>query len=137
MENKVIEKTIEINAPLNNVWRVFTDPDVTQQMGGYYDTDWKVGSPFGFRKTDGSRLTNGVLLSFQPQRLIKHSLFEPDGETVMAIITYEFWEKDGYAQLTGKEEMIQSLDKSAFDDVTEGWESALKAVKELAESSAF
>lgn len=135
MENKVIEATIEINAPLNKVWSVFTNPGITKQMDGYYDTDWKVGSSFGFKKADGNRLTNGTLLDFKPERLIKHSLFEPNSETIMAVLTYEFSEKDGITLLKGKEELSQPLlDKATFDDATTGWKSALDLVKQIAEN---
>ena len=134
MENRFIEKTIEIKAPLNKVWSVFINPDVTKQMGGYYDTDWKVGSSFEFKKTDGNRLTNGVLLEFQPEQLIKHSLYEPNSEAVMAVLTYEFQEKDDYTLLTGKEELSQPLDQTSFNDASEGWKSALYLVKQLAET---
>ena len=134
MENKIIEATIEINAPLHKVWSVFTNPDITKQMGGYYDTDWKVGSSFGFKKADGNRLTNGTLLDFQPKHLIKHNLFEPNGETIMAVISYEFQEKDGVTLLTGKEELTQPLNKTAFEDASAGWTSALNFVKQIAEA---
>jgi uncharacterized protein YndB with AHSA1/START domain len=134
MENISIETIIEIKAPLNKVWSIFTNPDVTKQMGGYYDTDWKIGSSFGFKNADGKRLTNGVLLEFQHERLIKHNLHKPDSKTVMAILIYEFQEKDGYTLLKGKEELVQPLDKIAFDDASEGWKSALNLVKHLAEA---
>ncbi|MBX2924371.1 MAG: SRPBCC domain-containing protein [Chitinophagaceae bacterium] len=134
MENSIIEATIEINAPLNKVWSVFTNPDMTKQMGGYYDTDWKIGSSFSFRKADGDRLTNGTLLDFQPMHLIKHDLFEPNSEIVMAVLTYEFHEKDGITLLTGKEELSQPLDKATFDDASAGWASALNTVKQIAEA---
>jgi uncharacterized protein YndB with AHSA1/START domain len=134
MENRFIDKTIEISAPLNKVWSVFTNTDITKQMGGYYDTDWQVGSSFGFNKADGNRLTNGILLEFQPERLIKHNLFEPNSERVMAVITYEFQEKNGVTLLTGKEELTQSLDKTDFDDASAGWTSALNLVKQIAET---
>ena len=52
----------------------------------------------------------------------------------MALIAYEFQQKDGRMFLIGKEELIQPLDQAAFDDASEGWEAALTAVKELAES---
>ncbi|MFT3750230.1 MAG: SRPBCC domain-containing protein [Agriterribacter sp.] len=134
MENKVIEKAIEISAPLNKVWRVFTDPDITRQMGGHYDTEWKIGSSFGFKKADGNQLTSGTLLDFQPERLIRHSLFEPNTETIMAVLTYEFLEKDGVTLLTGKEELTHPLDKATFDDAFAGWASALDFVKRIAEA---
>src|SRR5690606_11716195 len=103
-------------------------------MGGYYDTDWKVGSSFSFKNTDGNRLTNGTLLNLQPKRLIKHNLFEPNGETIMAVISYEFQEKDGVTLLTGKEELTQPLNKTAFEDASAGWTSALNFVKQIAEA---
>jgi uncharacterized protein YndB with AHSA1/START domain len=36
MGDMIIHKVIEINAPLENVWRVFADPAVSRQMGGEY-----------------------------------------------------------------------------------------------------
>ncbi|MBZ4188120.1 SRPBCC family protein [Niabella beijingensis] len=133
MENTVIEKTVIINAPVSKVWNVFTDPAVTKQMGGYYDTDWKPGSSFGFRNMQGNKVTNGELLEFEPGRLIKHDLRESDNETILSVITYEFREEDGATILTGKEVMKHPLEQTAFDDAEAGWEFALKAVKDLAE----
>lgn len=135
MENRVIEKTIEIKAPISKVWRVFADSEITKQMGGYYATDWEIGSFFGFTKTDGNIATSGILLEYQQELLIKHSLFEPNSKTVMAVLTYEFQEKDGHTFLAGREELTQPLDKAAFEDASTGWELALKAVKEIAETS--
>ena len=134
VENKIIEVTIEIKAKLNKVWDVFTNPETTKQMGGYYDTEWEIGCSFRFKKTDGDRLTDGVLLEFQPGQLIKHNLYEPHSETVMAIVTYKFQEMDDYTLLTGKEELLQPLNNTSFDDASEGWKSALNLVKQLAEA---
>jgi uncharacterized protein YndB with AHSA1/START domain len=36
MSRSVIEKKIEISAPPDKVWRVFTDPAITKQLGGEY-----------------------------------------------------------------------------------------------------
>ncbi len=80
-----------------------------------YGTDWKIGSSFGFRKTGGDRLINGILLEFETERLIQHSLYGPDSEAAMAILTYEFLEKDGVTVLTGKEELMHPLDEDAFE----------------------
>jgi len=53
MSKFFIEDSIEISAPVSKVWRVFTDPVLTGQMGGEYVSDWKVGSPFGWKGLDG------------------------------------------------------------------------------------
>ncbi|MBS0028292.1 SRPBCC family protein [Chitinophaga sp. 22321] len=134
MKNQIIEKTVEINAAVKAVWSVFTNPEVTKQMGGYYGTDWKTGSSFGFRKSDGTALTNGVLLDFKPMQLIKHSLFENDTDTVIAVLTYSFQENDGQTLLTGQEELITRLDQAEYQDAVEGWDQALNAVKLIAEA---
>jgi hypothetical protein len=47
MPKLFVEKSIEINAPASKVWRIFTDPVLTRQMGGEYVSDWKAGSSFG------------------------------------------------------------------------------------------
>ena len=58
MPNNLIEKSVEINAPVSKVWRVFTDPVLTRQMGGEYVSEWEVGSSFSWKSLDGQILTN-------------------------------------------------------------------------------
>jgi len=133
MKHTVIEKVVTINAPVEEVWCVFTDPVKTKQMGGYYDTDWTPGSSFGFRNTAGNRLTNGILLELEPLLLIRHNLLDPDDGTVQAVITYLFRDKEGRTVLTGREVVMRPLEQADFEDAAAGWEFALNAVKELAE----
>lgn len=133
MEYQIIELSINIQASMHAVWRVFTDPAATKQMGGFYETNWKAGNSFAFVKTDGTKLTNGRLLELQPGKLIKHSLFKTGSEEIISVITYEFFDNNGYTLLKGKEELSQPLGKAAFDDAREGWEFALQSVKEIAE----
>ncbi|MGK9120028.1 SRPBCC family protein [Olivibacter jilunii] len=134
MNDNLIELHVRINVPIKNVWRVFTDREITKKMGGYYDTNWEIGSSFGFKKIGGDSLTNGVLMELAPYRLIKHSLFYPNSERLMAVITYEFHDKEHVTILAGKEELTESLDKESYKDAVAGWEFALKQVKEIAES---
>jgi uncharacterized protein YndB with AHSA1/START domain len=133
MENQYIQKTIEINAPIQQVWKVFTDPEITKQLGGYYETDWKVGSSFGFRRPDGTVVTNGKLLEFQPMRIIRHSLFDEATAEAISEVTYTFEEDGTQTVLTGREDMAQPLDDAAYDDAVTGWEEALSEVKRIAE----
>ncbi|MBO9595564.1 MAG: SRPBCC domain-containing protein [Niabella sp.] len=133
MEQTTIERSVIIHAPVQQVWRVFTDPAVTREMGGYYETDWKPGSAFAFLDTAGRKLTRGVLLAYEPQQLIRHNLLEPDNETIQSVITYTFREEGGRTVLTGREVMTHPPDPAAFEDAAAGWEFALKAVKDLAE----
>ncbi|HWV68555.1 hypothetical protein, partial [Chitinophaga sp.] len=69
-----------------------------------------------------------------PMELIKHSLFENNTGTVIAVLTYSFQQKGDQTLLTGQEELIKGLDQAAYDDANEGWDLALDAVKRIAES---
>jgi len=121
MDKPVIEKSIEINASIEKVWRVFTDPALTRHMGGEYVSDWKVGSSFQWKGKDGNLYTNGIILQIQPTKLL-------------SVITYEFSENAEKTVLTSKEVLNYELTKEQLQDASDGWDFALKAVKDTAES---
>src|SRR5687768_13920664 len=92
MPKHFVEKSIEINAPVSKVWRVFTDPVLTRQMGGEYVSDWKVGSSLRWKGPDGRMLTNGTILNIEPEKLLQHNLFSSDASSageITSVITYE------------------------------------------------
>ena len=132
MSKFFIEKSIEINASVSKVWRVFTDPDLTRQMGGEYVSDWKVGSSFGWKGPDGRMLTNGTIMKIVPEKLLQHHLFDSVG-SIHSVITYEFDEKNGIMTLHAREDFTQPITDKEHADAAEGWNAALLAVKETAE----
>src|ERR1700749_3387673 len=90
-----INKSIKINATPANVWRVFTEPAVTRQMGGEYVSGWKAGSSFGWKGANGTMLTNGTILQIEPKHLLKHDLFDAGNKTlVTSVITYTLIEEE-------------------------------------------
>jgi len=93
MSKFFIENSIEINAPVSKVWRVFTDPVLSRQIGGEYVSDWKVGSSFGWKGLDGSMVTNGTIMKILPEKLLQHDLFDSVG-SIDSVITYAFDEKN-------------------------------------------
>lgn len=125
----ILEKSILINATPAKVWRVFTDPAITRKMGGEYITDWKAGSSFGWKGTDGKMYTQGLILQIIPYQLLQHRLFKPDGHSVLSTITYELQDQQGATLLLAKEDPVES-----YEDASAGWDGALQAVKDLAES---
>ena len=134
MLKNTIEKTITINASIQNVWRVLTDPEVTKQMGGYYATDWKVGSDFGWKWNDGKMYTHGKLTQLDKNKVLQYSLFDDKHRSVvMSVITYRLASSNGKTQLHGREEVGDALDVEEFAEALEGWDEALQAVKEIAE----
>lgn len=132
--NQVIEKQVEINAPVENVWRVFTEPAITRQMGGEYATDWKVGSDFGWKGPDGTMYTYGKILQVEPERLIQHNLFDmEDKNTLLSVITYRFKGDGATTILSAREELHGEMPDDALAEASEGWDYALQAVKVTAE----
>jgi uncharacterized protein YndB with AHSA1/START domain len=132
MSNQFVESSIEINAPVSKVWRVFTDPILTREMGGEYVSDWKVGSSFGWQGPDGQMLTNGSIVNIEPEKLLQHNLFGPDG-SALSVITYEFSGQNGHTTIRAREDFSHPVDDEAYFDAIAGWEAALHAVKEIAE----
>jgi uncharacterized protein YndB with AHSA1/START domain len=132
MSKSSIEKMVEINAPVSRVWRVFTDPGLTRQMGGEYVSAWNVGSSFGWRRLDGTLMTNGTILQIVPEKLLQHSLLNSVGN-INSVITYEFVENDYVTTLYAREEFATPISDNEYADSAEGWDAALHAVKEIAE----
>ena len=133
MSRAVIEKKIEISAPPDKVWRVFIDPVITKQLGGEYVTDWKVGSSFRWKATDGKMYTNGTILELEPAHLLKHNLFSGDNPSVISVITYTFRGNGETTTLFAREDLAYEPSDKEYEEASEGWDSALLGVKQTAE----
>lgn len=136
MPNNFIEKSIEINAPISKVWRVFIDPVLTRQMGGEYVSEWKVGSSFSWKGLDGQILTNGLILKIEPERILQHKLLSSDAslpESIISVITYEFHEQNGLTTIRAREDFSRPVNDEEYAAAMEGWDAALHSVKEIAE----
>ena len=132
MSKLFVERSIEINAPASKVWRVFTDPAITRQMGGEYVSDWKIGSTFGWKAPDGRMLTNGTILQIEPEKILQHDLLDPNA-TIISVITYELREENGRTTLHASEKFTNPIHDKEYADAVDGWDAALMALKEVAE----
>jgi len=134
MNNSLIEKSIIINATVNVVWRVFTDPVITRKMGGEYATNWKAGSSFGWKGADGNMYTNGIILRIENEQLIEHSLFSSGSTTtITSVIAYTFKENNGGTILCASEKLFAELTENEYNETSQGWDFALATVKKIAE----
>lgn len=136
MPNNYVEKVIEINAPVSKVWRVFTDPFLTRQMGGEYVSEWKLGSSFSWKGLNGQILTNGSILAIEPEQLLQHRLLSSDEtstESEISVITYKFEEANDRTTLRAREDFSHPVSDEEYAGAIEGWEAALQSVKEIAE----
>lgn len=134
MKNPMIEKSIHIKATVDQVWSVFADPAITQKIGGFYVTDWEIGSSFDFKGNNGSIYTNGKILELIPGKLLKHQLYDLiDNDRLLSTITYEFKSVENSTLLTATEELNEEMDNQHLTDVNIGWDAALQTVKNIAE----
>lgn len=132
--NQAISKEIEINTTADKVWHVFINPAVTRLMGGEYVSDWKVGGPIGWKGKDGAMYTNGSILQVEPGKVLKHDLQALDGERrLLSVITYRFLESEGATKVQATEELNYTADREQLEDMADGWEFALAALKDIAE----
>ena len=134
MKNNLIQKIIEIDASPDKVWRVFTDPVVTRQMGGEYVSDWKSGSSFGWKGANGNMYTHGTILQIETERLLQHQLFENDErKKILSVITYTFSDDHGRTILGAREVLHNEMTDEQYQDTSDGWDIALAAIKKAAE----
>lgn len=135
MDRKFIEKTIEINTTPKKLWRTITDPTITREMGGEYISDWQIGSSLSWKGTDGHIYTNGTILQLEPEFILQHNLFNLDEkDKILSVITYKFEDTKKSTTLHAHEEYSVSLTDEEYEAASEGWDFALKVVKEKAES---
>jgi len=134
MQRQSVETTVKINAPASQVWRMFTDPNFTKQMGGEYVSDWKVGSFLSWKGMGGNIMTKGKILKIEPEKLLEHNLFmSPDSDEVIAVLTYELHENNDNTTVQIKEVFSKPINEQEYSDSIEGWTVALQSAKELAE----
>ncbi len=77
----VARASIPIRAPAARVWDALTDPAIIKQymFGAEVVSDWRPGSKITWRGEWQGRgyEDHGIILRFQPQRLIEYSHFSP------------------------------------------------------------
>ena len=130
----LIKKTISISATPQAVWRVFTDPVVTKKMRGHYVSLWKVGESIQWKGEDGQFSTYGIILAIEPERLLKHSLYDMKTKSrTTSVITYKLEDNETHTVLHAEEVLSYDMREDDFEDALDGWDMALASVKDLAE----
>lgn len=76
-----VEESVMVEAPIERVWEAITTPPLIKQwfFGVDTETTWTVGSPIVHRGEYQGRPyeDNGVILEFQPPRVLVHSHWSP------------------------------------------------------------
>jgi uncharacterized protein YndB with AHSA1/START domain len=147
MPELLIRKAIEVDAPVETLWKVLTDSEFIQQymFGCNAETDWKPGSPLLWKgAADGKLYVKGHIVSIEKPHRLAYTIFDPNSaiQDIPAnylTMTYELKKRDGRPSLL---EITQG-DFSAVEDgekryqhSLEGDDSVLEGIKNLAESEA-
>ncbi len=104
-------------------------------MGGEYVSEWNVGSDFGRKWWDGEMYTSGKIVEIEPEKLLKHTLFDKKNpKVVTSVISYRLENDGDTTTLFAREELRYEMTDQEYDDAVEGRDGALEAVKSIAEN---
>jgi uncharacterized protein YndB with AHSA1/START domain len=148
MAELLIRKSIDIDAPVETLWRVLTDSEFIKQymFGCTAETDWKPGSPLLWKgAADGKLYVKGHIVSIEKPHRLAYTIFDPNS-TIKDIpanyltMTYELKKRNERASVL---EITQG-DFSAVEDgerryqhSLDGDDSVLSGIKKLAEAEAY
>src|SRR5690606_1922809 len=95
LEKRMIRKSVQINAPAAQVWKVLIDPVYTRQWGNafhegtYVQTDWVIGSEVLWRDKEGGIGAKGIVVENDSHSLLKVAFFdEVDGDPQIPLGEY-------------------------------------------------
>ena len=145
MNELTIGKTIEIDAPVETLWKVLTDSEFIKQymFGCYAETDWKPGSPLLWKSAaDGKLYVKGHIVSVEPPHRLVYTVFDPNSAIAdipsnYLTMTYDLKQRNDHTSLLeitqggfSKVEDGQRRHKDSLD----GDDSVLQGIKKLAEA---
>lgn len=149
MEPRVIEKSVDIAAPPERVWRVLLEDATYRQWtaafmeGSSAETDWREGSPVRFLGPSGEGLLGRIVTSRHPQLLdIEYDglvLAGKDDTGGEAAREYRGAKETYRLTATGdgtRPDVSAPTGEEHYDDMLLAWDRALAEVSELAETSA-
>jgi len=133
----ILKRSLEIDAPATEVWRVLTTPELVQEWAAAYDdglsirTTWRVGEPMAWKTAEGDTRASGKVAAFQPERLLKFEYDERDRGAFAD--TFEIVAKEDRTWLNVTTGPLDEDELGALEGPTE---EAIREIKSLAEESA-
>lgn len=135
-----LKVTFDIKAPVEEVWRGLTDPDMIRQyfFGTNAISDWKKGSSLKFTgEWEGKSYEDkGFILDIQPPKLLKYSYWSAfsgtaDAPENYANITYELKKVGDKTLLVITQDGLAN--EEAVTHSTANWKSVIEGLKKLLE----
>jgi uncharacterized protein YndB with AHSA1/START domain len=140
MSDLTVSNSTTIEAPIEEVWKALTTPDLIKEwfFGVDTETDWNVGSPLVHRgEYQGKPYEDkGEIVQFDPPKRLVHTHWsdlsgKPDSPEHYQEVTWALSERDGATELAITERNIPSEEAKAVSD--ESWRKVLKNLQELLE----
>jgi uncharacterized protein YndB with AHSA1/START domain len=145
MTELLIRKSIEVDTPVETLWKILTDPEFIAQymFGCNAETDWKSGSPLLWRgAADGVVYVKGHVVEVEPPHHLAYTIFDPNSKIAdipanYLTMSYDLKEHGSCGSIL---EITQG-DFSAVEDgqnryqhSLDGDDSVLTGIKKLAEA---
>jgi len=133
----VLKRSLEIDAPATEVWRVLTTPELVREWAAAYQdglsirTSWREGEPMAWKTQAGDTAAAGKVVAFQPQKLLRFE-YAPDDSGGLPD-TFEIVAKEDRTWLNVTAGPLAQDEIDALEGPTE---EAIKEIKSLAEESA-
>jgi uncharacterized protein YndB with AHSA1/START domain len=125
-----------IRATAEQVWQALTDADLTARYWGHANvSDWKPGSGWEHRRTDGSGavdVVGRVLAAEPPNRLVLTFEDSPDRDREASVVTFEVEPHQDIVRLTVTHEKLPNLEM--LGGISHGWPAVLANLKSLLET---
>jgi uncharacterized protein YndB with AHSA1/START domain len=140
MTNIACTVSIEINAPISNVWKALIDPEQIKKylFGTNTISDWKVGSPITFSGVwDGKPYEDkGTILAIEQEKLLTYTYWsnfsgKPDLPENYQVITYKVRNENSKTIFELIQENCPS--EEAKEHSSSNWNMVLSSMKEMLE----
>jgi len=128
-----LKRSLEIDAPPTEVWRVLTNPELVREWAAAYQdgisvrTSWRAGERITWKAADGSTQAGGAIAAIEPERLLKIRYDDDDARSFPD--TFEIVAKEDRTWLNVSADEVDEADLKAAEE-------ALQEIKSLAEESA-
>lgn len=141
-ENTNIELTVEINAPVNILWRVFTDRELSRvwvnefMTGSYIECDWHIGSIMSWKDTDGAVRASALVAEAQIEAVIRLAVYDnpepqPDEQPGRYSELYVFEKYGEGSRLSTRSGPVPRKKHTEYFEV---WERSFQRIKEKCEA---
>jgi uncharacterized protein YndB with AHSA1/START domain len=145
MGELIIRKAIEVNAPVETLWKILTDAKFIPQymFGCNAETAWKPGSPLLWKGVaDGKLYVKGHIVSIDPPRRLVYTIFDPnstikDTPQNYLTMTYDLkrsGDRASVLEITQGDYAVVEDGENRYKHSLDGDDSVLEGIKKLAEA---